>query len=298
MTSTETRGYPPPDARKEGAFHAPGEGILRVLVVDDAEANRELFRLFLTREKVEVILASSGEEALDAYDTRRPDCLFLDLRMPGMDGIEVAMEIRRREARGGRKTFIAGMSGGDAGTDRMCSEAAGMDCFLPKPVTARQIQHVLSRCVPRVSASPLSKENSGLSCGGGTPSLQGVHLGSMLDLLRGNWDLLKMAVENRFLPQIRRDLEELQRLVEQGDLEKAERVAHKMKGNLGYFGKNGAVLLAEKVRFSCECGDLREVEQYLQAFGGRCFSLVEIFASPHWEDAFTPQGKYRGGTRA
>jgi hypothetical protein len=120
----------------------------------------------------------------------------------------------------------------------------------------------------------------------------------MLDLLRGNWDLLKMAVENRFLPQIRRDLEELQRLVEQGDLEKAERVAHKMKGNLGYFGKNGAVLLAEKVRFSCECGDLREVEQYLQAFGGRCLSLIEIFASPHWEHAFTPQGEYRGGTRA
>lgn len=298
MNSTETREYSSPDAKKEGDLHTSGEGILKVLVVDDAEANLELLRLFLVRERAEVILASSGEEALDAYDTRKPDCLFLDLRMPGMDGIEVAMEIRRREARGRRKAFIAGMSGGDAGTDRMCSEAAGMDCFLQKPVTARQIQHVLSRCVPGVSTSPISEEISGLSCGGSTPSLQGVHLGSMLDLLRGNWDLLKMAVENRFLPQIRRDLEELQGFVQQGDLEKAERIAHKMKGNLGYFGKNSAVLLAEKVRFSCECGDLREVEQYLQAFGGRCLSLMEIFTSPHWEHAFTSQGEYRGGTRA
>ena len=91
--------------------------VIRVLVVDDAEANLELLRLFLARERAEVILASSGEEALEVYDTRRPDCLFLDLRMPGMDGIEVAMEIRRREAREGRKTFIAGMSGGDPGTD-------------------------------------------------------------------------------------------------------------------------------------------------------------------------------------
>jgi hypothetical protein len=120
----------------------------------------------------------------------------------------------------------------------------------------------------------------------------------MLDLLRGNWDLLKMAVENRFLPQLRRDLEELQRSVDQGELERAERIAHKMKGNLGYFGRNSAALLAEKVRFSCECGDLRGVEQYLPAFAGRCLSLVEIFASPHWEQAFTPQGKYQGGTRS
>ncbi len=295
MTSTEIRGSTSPGAKTEPVLDVPGEGVVRVLVVDDAEANRELFGLFLARERAEVILASSGEEALEAYDARRPDCLFLDLRMPGMDGIEVAMEIRRREARGGRKTFIAGMSGGDAGTDRMCSEAAGMDCFLQKPVTARQIQEVLSCCVR--SGCPLSEELSRAPSRGSNPLLQGVHLGSMLDLLRGNWDLLKMAVENRFLPQIRRDLEELQRLVEMGDLERAERVAHKMKGNLGYFGKNAAVLLAEKVRFSCESGDLREVKQYLQAFGGRCFSLMEIFASPHWEDAFTPQGEYRGGVR-
>ena len=267
---------------------------MRILVVDDVEANLELFRLFLSREGAEVFLASGGEEALAQYQSQELDCLFLDLRMPGMDGIEVAMEIRRREVREGRRIFIAGMSGGDPGTDRMCCEAAGMDCFLQKPVTARQIQDIIERCLwkerRRISKNAEKPEIPGPP----QPSLRGIHLGGMLELLRGNWELLKMAVENRFLPQIHRDLEELRSLVERGELEKAERVAHKMKGNLGYFGKNDAALLAEKVRFSCERGDLREAEHYLPPLAGRCAFLEEFFGKPNWEHEFSPQGEHQG----
>jgi CheY-like chemotaxis protein/HPt (histidine-containing phosphotransfer) domain-containing protein len=297
MALTEIRGYSHPDSKSRSFGESRTEIPVRVLVVDDVEANLELFRLFLARERAEVTLAGGGEEALEAYDVRRPDCLFLDLRMPGMDGIEVAMEIRRREAREGRKTFIAGMSGGDPGTDRMCCEAAGMDCFLQKPVTARQIQSVLAHCARNGTTFPVLEDPEGVSSRRRQPSLQGVHLENMLDLLRGNWDLLRMAVENRFLPQIRKDLGELQDFVQRGELQQAERVAHKMKGNLSYFGKNSAALLAEKVRFSCERGDLGDVEQYLPAFAGRCAALAEIFADPHWEHAFTPKGEYRGGSR-
>lgn len=106
-----------------------------------------------------------------------------------------------------------------------------------------------------------------------------------------------MAVESRFLPQIRRDLEELRDLVAKGELEKAERVAHKMKGNLGYFGKNDVALLAEKVRFSCERGDLREVEHYLPPLARRCSFLEELFTKPNWEHEFSPQGEHKGTLR-
>ena len=296
MISTEQRTNFCPGMQPEKSDETLKDIPVRILVVDDVEANLELFRLFLAREKAQVALASGGQQALEEYDFRRPDCLFLDLRMPGMDGIEVAMEIRRREAQGGKKAFIAGMSGGDAETDRMCCEAAGMDCFLPKPVTARQIQKVLQQCF-KGDRKPLCAKEKPEDFKVSETFLSGIHLGSMLELLRGNWDLMKMAVENRFLPQIHKDLQDLQNFIQKGDLSQAERVAHKMKGNLGYFGKNSAFLLAEKVRFSCERGDLRDAEHYMPAFVRRCSLLEDLFTGSHWEQKFSSEGEYRGNFR-
>ena len=113
MISTERQSSLYVEAEADIAERFSADLPVRILVVDDVEANLELFRLFLSREKAEIFLASGGEDALAQYDSQKPDCLFLDLRMPGMDGIEVAMEIRRREVREGKRAFIAGMSGGE-----------------------------------------------------------------------------------------------------------------------------------------------------------------------------------------
>ena len=66
----------------------------RVLVVDDNEANRELARSTLEDEGYAVILASSGAAGLAAFETEKPDCVLLDVRMPGMDGFQVCEKIR------------------------------------------------------------------------------------------------------------------------------------------------------------------------------------------------------------
>ncbi len=75
-----------------------GEDRLRVLVVDDEAAIREVLREALEAEGCEVIVAESGEQALQAYDARRGeiDVVFTDIGMPEMSGWELANEIRKR----------------------------------------------------------------------------------------------------------------------------------------------------------------------------------------------------------
>lgn len=66
----------------------------RVLVVDDEPDARELLQEFLTGKGYEVLTASDGEEALQRVKAERPHLIFLDVRMPKMDGLEVLKRVR------------------------------------------------------------------------------------------------------------------------------------------------------------------------------------------------------------
>ncbi len=68
----------------------------KILVVDDEENIRELYRDELAEEGYEVELAANGLEALSKIETFRPDLVTLDVKMPGIDGIEVLRRVREK----------------------------------------------------------------------------------------------------------------------------------------------------------------------------------------------------------
>ena len=66
----------------------------RILVIDDEAAIRETMRMILEYEGHDVVLAGSGQEGLQAAQAESPDLVFLDIKMPGMDGLEVLTKLR------------------------------------------------------------------------------------------------------------------------------------------------------------------------------------------------------------
>ncbi|RTZ93546.1 MAG: response regulator [Deltaproteobacteria bacterium] len=68
----------------------------KILVVDDEEAIRSLYRMELEEAGFEVKTAESGEKALEIMEGFEPDLVTLDIKMPGMDGLAVLGEIRKR----------------------------------------------------------------------------------------------------------------------------------------------------------------------------------------------------------
>lgn len=67
----------------------------RILVVDDEETIREVYREYLAEEDLSVAVASSGREALDMLKKERFALVLIDLIMPDMDGLELVEEIRK-----------------------------------------------------------------------------------------------------------------------------------------------------------------------------------------------------------
>ncbi len=68
----------------------------RILVVDDEEGLRLLYKEELEEDGAEVELASSGEEALEKLEKNSIDLVLLDIKMPGMDGVEVLRRIKEK----------------------------------------------------------------------------------------------------------------------------------------------------------------------------------------------------------
>ena len=71
----------------------------KILVVDDEVDFLEMIRLRLETSGYEVITALDGHEALDKVGTEKPDVVLLDILIPGLDGIEVLKQIRKKDKR-------------------------------------------------------------------------------------------------------------------------------------------------------------------------------------------------------
>jgi DNA-binding response OmpR family regulator len=69
----------------------------KILVVDDEKEIRDLLDNFLKGQGYEVILASDGDEAIKLAETKNPQAIILDIKMPGPDGLEVCMRLKKKE---------------------------------------------------------------------------------------------------------------------------------------------------------------------------------------------------------
>ncbi len=100
-----------------------------MLIVDDAPTNRDLLDELLSRLGFSTRTAASAEEALVVHDDWRPDLVLMDLRMPGMGGLE---GIRRLRKSGSKATIVSVSASGLAETEKEAREA-GVDAFVRKP---------------------------------------------------------------------------------------------------------------------------------------------------------------------
>ncbi|MBX3251619.1 MAG: sigma-54-dependent Fis family transcriptional regulator, partial [Myxococcales bacterium] len=117
------------------------DGLGRVLVVDDDEAFRFALRKALRREGFDVSEAASGEDALRTLASSPPDAALLDLRMRGMDGLEV---LRRRPSGPTRFVVLTGHGTVQAAVEAM---RLGAYSFLEKPVDAEELGPLLRQAI-------------------------------------------------------------------------------------------------------------------------------------------------------
>ena len=113
-----------------------------VLVVDDDSEIRQAVMDVLQRAGYQVAEACDGPAAVERALELKPDLVFLDMTMPGgMDGADVAAELRRREAVA--RTPLVALSAGREPEDRERALQAGCNIYLTKPCAPARIREVV-----------------------------------------------------------------------------------------------------------------------------------------------------------
>jgi DNA-binding response OmpR family regulator len=114
----------------------------RILAVDDDASAVSALRQILVSKGYEVLVAASGEEALEILDKpERFDLILLDVALPGLSGYDVCRKIRAAEAT--KNVPVVFLTAKGRLMDMAEGEDAGSDLYLVKPVLASKLLHML-----------------------------------------------------------------------------------------------------------------------------------------------------------
>ena len=270
----------------------------RLLLVEDNGIAREVVQEMLQAAGLVVEAAVDGHEAVARVRESRYDLILMDMRMPGMDGLQATRAIR---ALPGCATLpILALTANAFEQDRRASEKAGMNDYLVKPVKPSVLYATLAKWLVAAllvteSAAAVSGEagcaraNSPESCLERLAEEEGVDVAYAVSALHGKKDMY-LRLLGRLATSHGQDMERLSAALAQGDRAGAHMIAHTLKGVSSSLWIPG---LAEATRQLSDClekdpshdharqrtGLIEEVSQHLTR-------LVELMAaSPEPDDS-------------
>ena len=117
---------------------------IKVLVVDDNDAVREMLTEVLTDLGATVTAEASADVALATLTRERPDVLLSDIAMPGHDGLWLITQVRRLPAHKGGETPAAALTGNVLAEHRAAILRAGFQYHVPKPFSPAQLAGIIA----------------------------------------------------------------------------------------------------------------------------------------------------------
>jgi PAS domain S-box-containing protein len=133
---------------KRSLFTAPG---LRLLIVDDTTMNLQVVAGLLKRTKMHIDVATSGTECIEKFGKEHYDLVFLDYRMPQMNGIETLLKIREIYPEKFEKTPIISLTASAVSGDKEKMLKAGFSDYLSKPVNIDEMERMMIKYLPQDS---------------------------------------------------------------------------------------------------------------------------------------------------
>ena len=209
----------------------PGREFSLLIVEDDVDL-AEMLTAYFRSQDYEVQSVNWGQDAVRACNTNHPDLVILDIRLPDIDGFEVARRLRSQPRTSDIPIIF--LTEKRERPDRLKGLEVGADDYVTKPFDIQELRLRVRNALRRTSSSPLTNPVTGLAEG----ALVDERLKECLD--RSDWALLLVSVEN--LP----DFREAYGFVASDDVQKAvslmiHNAMRDMGGSNDFFGQLGPI---------------------------------------------------------
>ncbi len=251
---------------------------LKVLIIDDEECNRLLFKKILKRWKIEFREAVNSMEALEMVVADRYDLLFMDVRMPGIDGLKTTQFIRNELNIKESDMPVICISAASINEDLEKYKKAGMNAFLPKPFTEEMllttILSVFNYELPNKIANTRNKE---IIKSTGTDK---INLNNLYHISSGDEQFVKQMLVT-FNETTKKGLMEMHEAVKSGLWESVADLAHKLMPPCRHIGATDLYNYLRRIEESVQNKIDIEAVKILTRESFREFEAIRIFLNEH-----------------
>jgi signal transduction histidine kinase/DNA-binding response OmpR family regulator len=228
---------------------------LHILLAEDNIVNQRLAARVLEKRGHSVIVVGNGKEALDALERDKYDLVLMDMQMPEMDGFQTTRTLRDREKSTGLHQPVVAMTALAMSGDRERCLAAGMDGYIPKPISPPELDEVLDAYVQR--KSELMKKAESVS-----PPNTSVDASRLLERIDHDRAFLAELIQV-FRQEYPENLEAAKAAIDKSDAVGLEHSAHKMNGKLSNLSATCASSLAADLESIGRSQDLANAQSIL-----------------------------------
>ena len=264
-----------------------------VLAVDDNEANLKLVLTLLQDAGVNTVGAASGFEALTKARSRQFDLVFMDLQMPGMDGIATTQRLRQLEVAGRQRAAIIALTAHAMNDERGRLAQQGFDDCITKPVSSRQLldaveQHTGVACCDNADDNDRTNEvrdnRRALRPSNRKMTRECISIGESLRLAAGKADLAE-ELFSMLLEQITPTVETIEHHWRSGNRLPLLECVHKLHGGARYCGVPEVLAAANQLEAALKTADAdidNLTDQLLKALK----RLLNWGDNTHWQLLF------------
>jgi len=207
---------------------------LKILVAEDTPFNQKFITRLLGRWGHAVIIVGDGRKAVTAVSEDCYDLILMDVQMPEMDGFEATAKIRELEEKKGEHTPIIAMTAHAMKGDRERCLDAGMDDYVPKPISSEALLNAIRILVPEHHGP--NREESFVKKNAHPVFDKDV----LLKAFDNDWDFLKEVID-MFIADYPEMLKNIHDAIQAEDAPALQRTAHALKGMLGNFQVETAI---------------------------------------------------------
>jgi signal transduction histidine kinase/CheY-like chemotaxis protein len=253
-------------ARYQESFQAPDA---RILVVDDTRMNLEVCRGLLKKTRIQVDTAESGLECLNMIMKKEYHLIFLDHKMPNMDGVVCLERMKAMKNSPNANTKVIALTANAVSGAKEFYLAHGFDDYLAKPIQGEKLEQLLCQYLPPQFLKVPEEETVDYMEELCIPPIDGIVADDALRYAGGDQEEYLHNLK-LYLDEYEEKKELLERFYEAGDLDNYQIQAHAVKSTSRLIGANDLSDLARGMEEAASQGDADRVraghEKFMERF--------------------------------
>jgi CheY-like chemotaxis protein len=271
------------------AFQAPDA---KILVVDDTKMNLTVIRGLLTPTRIDITTALSGQEAIDKVSNTHFDMIFLDQRMPGLDGIETLQYMKKNLPERIEGVPIIALTANAISGARDRFIKAGFDDYLTKPIDSVKLENTIAALLPKnlvIHPEDEGYEDTSEDASATTdkaPQDEMLKKYSQFDEISYN-DAIANCLKEEILSEAINDFyaasktgpDEIEKYLTEKDLKNYTVKVHALKSSARIIGATAFGEEAQQLENAGKSGDTAYILQHHEAFITKCRSYKEPLAA-------------------